>query len=135
LGEDSPPSVSITEPSDGVTVGGKRVKLRANASDDGIVVQVEFLLSGGPDSLVSKPIGYDSDNSDGIFIRWDSKAVADGLYVLTAEATDNATVPQSKLSNPISITVDNGGGGGGGGGGDSGGGPNCPPNSNKPACR
>jgi hypothetical protein len=127
------PSVSITEPSDGATVGGKRVKLRANASDDGVVVQVEFFLTGG--SLVDEPIGYDDDNSDGIFIRWDSKAVADGLYVLTAEATDNATVPQSKLSNPISITVDNGGGGGGGGGGDSGGGPNCPPNSNKPACR
>lgn len=35
----------------------------------------------------------------------------------------------------VTATTDGVVGGGGGGGGDGGGGPNCPPNSNKPACR
>lgn len=128
-GGDSPPTVSITEPFDGVTVSGKRVKLRADASDDNGVTQVEFFLAGGPGNLQRTSVGVDTDSSDGILVRWDSKTVADGAdYELTAVATDNAASPQSTNSDPIYITVDNGGGGGDGGN-------NCPPNSNKPACR
>ena len=130
LGEDNPPTVSITEPLDGATVGGKRVKIRADASDDFGVTQVELFLAGGPDGLASTSIGVDGDNSDGILVRWDSKTVTDGPnYELTAVATDNAPTPQSTISDPIFITIDNGGGS------SSGSGPNCPPNSNKPACR
>ena len=127
---DDPPSVSITEPLNNATVGGKRVKLRADASDDNGVTQVEFFLAGGPYSLASMSIGVDGDNSDGILVRWDSKTVVDGPgYVMTAVATDNAAEPQSTLSVPILITVENGGGSSGGSE------PNCPPKSNKPACQ
>ena len=124
---DDPPSVSITEPLNFATVGGKRVKLRADASDDNDVTLVEFFLAGGPDGLASTFIGDDGDNSDGILIRWDSKTVTNGPnYELTAVAADNAS--QSTISNTVFFTVDNGGGSGSSG-------PNCPPNSNKPACR
>ncbi len=116
-GEDNPPSVTITEPTGG-TVSGKRVKLRADASDDYGVTQVEFRLDG-------VLIGTDNDGSNGWLFRWDSRTMANGSYSLTAQATD--TKPQTgPMSDPVNIIVDNGGNGGG---------TNCPPNSNKPACR
>ncbi len=93
---DSPPSVSITSPSDGATVSGQ-VSIEADATDDGSVTQVEFFVDGGS-------IGTDSDGSDGWSVDWNTENYADGDHTVTAEATDDAG---QTASDQISVTVDN----------------------------
>jgi len=95
---DNPPSVSITNPSDGDTVFGL-VTVIAVASDDDDVTQVEFFVDG-------KSIGVDSDSSGGWSASWDTTTVDDGTCTLTAKATD--TAPQTTTSAGVEVTVDNG---------------------------
>jgi len=96
---DSPPSVSITNPSDGATVSGT-VSVTADASDDSGVSQVEFFIDGSS-------IGVDSDGSDGYSTSWDTTAYADGGHTVEAVATDSAG---QTASDSVSVTVDNSGG-------------------------
>lgn len=93
---DNPPSVSITNPSDGATVSGT-VSVTADASDDDAVTQVEFFVDGGS-------IGVDSDSSDGWSTSWDTTAYADGSHSVSATATDTAG---QTASDSVSVTVDN----------------------------
>jgi hypothetical protein len=93
---DDPPTVSITNPSDGETVSGS-VNITADASDDGSVSQVEFLVD-------NSSIGTDSDGSDGWSTSWNTEDYEDGGHTVTAEATDDAGQPSSA---EIMVTVDN----------------------------
>lgn len=93
---DSPPSVSITNPSDGETVSGT-VTIAADASDDGSVTQVEFFVDGSS-------VGTDTDGNDGWSVSWDSNNVSDGDHTATAEATDDAGQTSSDSNG---FTVDN----------------------------
>ena len=97
---DNPPSVSVTNPTDGATVSGT-VTVTADASDDNGVSQVEFFVDGGS-------IGVDSDGSDGWSASWDTTTYVDGGHTVEAVATDSAG---QTASDSVSVTVDNSGGG------------------------
>ena len=107
---DNPPTVTITQPTDGAEVSGKRSKVVADASDDNGVTRVEFLIN-------EDTVCVDSDGSNGWSCRWDTKVYQDGPYDLIARAWDNAA---QSMQSSIPITVknskdgDDGGGGGGG---------------------
>jgi hypothetical protein len=97
-GTNVPPTVSITNPTNGATVSGSSVMISANASDsDGTVTQVAFFVD-------STSIGTDTNGSDGWSVLWDSTRVADGAHTLTATATDNAG---GEGNQSISVTVQN----------------------------
>lgn len=96
---DSPPTVDITNPSEGAVVSDS-VNLTATAADDVAVTQVAFFADG-----VS--IGTDTSGSDGWSVSWDTTLVVDGLHTLSAIATDTSG---KTGSDSISISVDNGGG-------------------------
>ncbi|MHC4867880.1 MAG: Ig-like domain-containing protein, partial [Planctomycetota bacterium] len=93
---DNPPSVDITNPSDGATVSSN-VTVSADAIDDDGVTQVEFFVDG-----VS--IGVDTDSSDGWSASWNTIAEGDGSHTVGATATDTAL---QIASDSISVTVDN----------------------------
>ncbi|MDY6892457.1 MAG: S8 family serine peptidase [Chloroflexota bacterium] len=80
--DDTPPSVTIANPSDGATVSGT-VPVIANASDDNGVTQVEFFINGSS-------IGVDSNGLDGWSASWDTTDVADGSHTVSATVTDTA---------------------------------------------
>jgi subtilisin family serine protease len=86
---DAPPSVTITNPAPGATVGG--------------AVQVEFFVGG-------TSIGVDTNGGDGWSASWDTTAYSDGGYTVSATATDDASPAQSD-SDSITVSVDNSGGG------------------------
>jgi hypothetical protein len=94
---DGPPSVSITNPSDGGIVSGTAVNITADASDDVGVDQVEFFVDGGS-------IGIDTNGADGWSAVWDSTSVTDGAYTMSVTATDTAS---QTASDSIGITVNN----------------------------
>jgi hypothetical protein len=78
----TPPSVSLSAPSEGATVRGSLVALKATASDNVAVANVQFIIAGknvGP-ALLSPP--YTT--------VWDSTTVADGSYTLYAVALDTS---------------------------------------------
>jgi hypothetical protein len=82
---DNPPYVFITSHYDFDIVSGT-VGVTADASDDNGVTQVEFFVDG---TTVSESIGVDTDNTDAHYgVTWDSTAVTDDLYIITATATD-----------------------------------------------
>ena len=78
--EDDPPTVTITEPTDQSTVSGD-VTIRADASDDNGVTQVEFFAEG-------TSLGVDLDGSNGWSAVWHTTADDNGSHVITARATD-----------------------------------------------
>lgn len=77
----TPPTVSITAPTEGATVGGA-VGVTASASDNVGVVGVQFKLDGAN-------LGAE-DMTSPYSISWDSTAVANGSHTLTAIARDAA---------------------------------------------
>jgi len=101
---DYPPTVNITNPTDGSMVSGT-VDLTADASDDNGVTQVEFFVDGFS-------VGVDTDGTDGWSTTWDTSATdanddplyPDGDYTITAAATDTGG---QTASDSISATVDN----------------------------
>ena len=95
-GTDDPPTISITNPTEGATVSGT-VTVSADATDDNGVSQVEFFVDGSS-------LGVDSDGSDGWSIGWDTTTASDGSHTIAAEATDTAS---QTASDQISVTVDN----------------------------
>lgn len=94
---DTPPSVSISSPGGGASVSGT-VTVAANASDDNGVTRVEFFANG-----VS--IGADTNAAGGWSVGWDTTALPNGSYSLTARATDTAN--QETTSVPVAVSVDN----------------------------
>ena len=93
---DNPPSIEITNPSEGATLSGT-VTVTAAASDDNGVSQVEFFVDG-------TSIGVDTTSSDGWSATWNTTLDPDGEYLVSATATD--TMEQTG-SDSISVTVSN----------------------------
>ncbi|MDY7076208.1 MAG: Ig-like domain-containing protein [Chloroflexota bacterium] len=97
--DNTPPTVSITNPTEGETVAGT-IDVVADANDATTeVTQVEFFVDGGS-------IGVDTDGSDGWSVSWDTLSVGNGNHDLTATATDAAD--NIATSDPVTVTVDNG---------------------------
>ena len=91
---DNPPTVTITNPSDGDTVSGT-IDITANPTDDVGVDWVDFYNG-------STLIGTDTESP--YSVSWDSTTVADGTYTFKATVTDTA---DHQASDSISILVDN----------------------------
>lgn len=92
----TPPSVAITQPSNGATVGGI-VTIEAAATDDVGVAGVQFVLNGNP-------LGPE-DTAAPYAIAWDTTGSADGSHTLTATARD--TAGNTATSAPIGVIVSN----------------------------
>ncbi|MEK7659889.1 MAG: S8 family serine peptidase [Patescibacteria group bacterium] len=92
---DTPPTVTLTAPSNGATVKGT-ITMWANASDDKGVARVDFKVDG---------VTVGSDTTSSYSYAWNSTSVADGVHTITAVAVD--TSGQTTTSAARSITVDN----------------------------
>jgi Domain of unknown function (DUF4082)/Bacterial Ig-like domain/Concanavalin A-like lectin/glucanases superfamily/Bacterial Ig domain len=93
--DNTPPTVSITAPAAGNVTGN--VTVSANASDNVAVVGVQFLLNGANLGTEDLTAPYS--------ISWNSFAVANGTYTLTAVARDAAG--NTTTSAGVVITVSN----------------------------
>ena len=100
---DSPPTVSVTQPTAGSNLSGT-VLVAANAADDKGVTQVAFFVDGAQ-------IGVDGNGADGWSLPWNTLTATNGAHTLGAMATDTAgnktssgTVPVN-VSNAASTTV------------------------------
>lgn len=89
------PTVSLTAPSGGTTVAGTE-KLTANASDNGQVTEVDFLVDG-------KVVG--TSGASPYSFDWNTNSVTDGQHNLTARAYD--AKGNSATSGSVTVTVDN----------------------------
>jgi hypothetical protein len=96
-GDTTPPTVSITAPSAGLTVRGMAVAVSATASDNVGVVGVQFKLDGAN-------LGAE-DTTSPYGVSWDSLNSANGSHTLTAVARDAAG--NSTTSAGITVTVSN----------------------------
>ncbi|NHJ84958.1 MAG: hypothetical protein FK734_05820 [Asgard group archaeon] len=94
----TPPTVSITSPSNGATVSGTTT-ITASASDNVGVSSVVFYIDGSQ-------VGTDTTAS--YTYSWDTTAYADGSHTIYARAYDAAG--NYGTSTTITVTVDNGGG-------------------------
>jgi hypothetical protein len=88
------PTVALTSPASGTTVGPGPVALAATASDDVGVGKVTFLVDGKTMATKYKPTAYT--------YTW--TPAASGTYTLTAQATDAGRNVGS--SAPVTIAVD-----------------------------
>jgi hypothetical protein len=93
----TPPTVSLTAPTNGATVSGT-VTLTANAADNVGVVGVQFFVNG-------TAVGAE-DTSSPYSISWNSATVANGSgYTITARARDAAT--NQTTSTVVTVNVSN----------------------------
>lgn len=100
LADTTPPTVNITSPSSGSTVGGT-VTIQANAFDENGgsgLSKVEFYVNGALRG---------TDNATPFSYTWDTTGINAGNYTLTARAYDSASPANSTLSSSIAVTVDN----------------------------
>lgn len=93
--DSTPPTVSITSPASGTTVGGS-VAVNATAADNVAVARVELLV-GGVVRVTDMAAPYN-------FI-WNTATLNDGSYILTARAFDAAG--NNTTSAPINLVVSN----------------------------
>ncbi|MDQ5840791.1 MAG: Ig-like domain-containing protein, partial [Chloroflexota bacterium] len=91
---DDPPTVTLTAPAEGSTVGGT-VQMQANASDDVGVTQVEFRAGGTT---------MGTDTNAPFTASWDTTTAGGGLTTVTAIATDTSAKTTSDSND---VTVDN----------------------------
>jgi chitodextrinase len=97
--DNTPPSISLTAPTDGLTVSGI-LQLSADALDDVAVDHVDFLVNG---TVV------DTEPESPYTFTWDTTSLPDGtLAVITARAVDTST--NATISNSRSVTINNAGG-------------------------
>ncbi len=94
--DQEPPAVALTSPANGSRVSNT-VALTADASDNVGVARVEFYHSG------SRLIGASAGPA--YAVSWDTTALADSEYTLTAVAFDAAG--NSATSAPVVVTVNN----------------------------
>jgi beta-glucanase (GH16 family) len=94
----TPPSVSVTAPSNSATVSGA-VTVRASASDNVGVASVQFTLDG---VALASP-----DTTAPYQVAWSTGTVANGTHTLRAIARDAAG--NSRTSAAITVTVSNAG--------------------------
>lgn len=98
-GDTTPPTTSITAPSNGATVSGT-TSVTASASDNVGVQRVEFFLDGALQSTdMNSPYAW----------SWSTTGTSNGAHVLTSKAWDAAN--NSTTSAAVNVTVSNGGGG------------------------
>jgi subtilisin family serine protease len=76
----TPPSVTITQPSDGATVSGN-VTIKASASDNVAVAKVDFYVDG---SLLA------TDSSSPYSVTWNSGTVSRGSHTIKVVVTDTS---------------------------------------------
>jgi len=97
--ETGPPTVEITSPADGDTVGGESVLIEAKAAAfaGSNIKQVEFFVDG-------ESLGTDTDRADGWSYDWDSTGVTDGNHTIKATATDSQDQSSDHI---ITIIVEN----------------------------
>lgn len=93
-GDTTPPSISITSPSNNATVAGN-VTFSANASDNVGVAFVEFWVDGAWQA---------ADTSAPYSCSWDSRSVSNGAHTLMAIAEDTSG---NRTSTWISVNVAN----------------------------
>lgn len=94
----TPPNVTITTPQNGAEVSGLSI-IRANVSDNGGILKVEFLLDG---SLLA----VSEDTSEPFEYAWDTKPYETGSqHSISARAYD--TSDNQKDSEAIIVTVNN----------------------------
>ncbi len=91
------PVVSVTAPAEGATVSGATVALSADATDNVGVVGVQFRVNGANVGVEDTVAPYT--------VNWDSTAVANGAYQITAVARDAAG--NSTTSPAVNVTVNN----------------------------
>src|SRR5207245_3276339 len=89
-------SVSITAPPNGSTVAST-IPVTANASGNGGVVGVQFLLDNAP-------LGSE-DTAAPYSVSWDTTKSTNGNHTLTARARDAAG--NTNTSSPVTVTVSN----------------------------
>lgn len=96
VADTTPPTVSLTAPSNGASVSGT-VSVSASASDDVGVVGVQFKLDGAAlgAEVLSSPYS----------MSWDTTTASNGAHALTATARDAAGNPT--VSSAVSVTVGN----------------------------
>jgi len=93
----TPPTVSITSPASGATVGGTTT-VTASASDNVGVVGVQFLLDGAN-------LGAE-DTATPYSMSWNTTTASNGSHTLSAVARDAAG--NRTTSAPVTVTVANG---------------------------
>lgn len=97
----TPPTVALTSPTDGTTVSGT-ISVTATASDvDSDLTGVQFKLNGA--NLGSQ------DTSSPYSYSWNTTSASNGVYTITAVATDGAG--NSTTSAARTVTVSNASGG------------------------
>ena len=92
----TPPTVTITSPTDGTTISGT-VTVSANATDNVTVAGVQFQLNGTNLGAEDTVAPYS--------IPWNTASVPNGTYQLTAIARDAAS--NLATSPAVNVTVDN----------------------------
>ena len=92
----TPPTVAISTPAAGSTVSGP-VPITANASDNGVVAGVRFLVDGAQ-------LGAE-DTASPYSVNWDTTTASDGSHSLTAVARDG--VGNMATSAAVTVTVSN----------------------------
>ncbi len=92
----TPPTVSMTSPTDGATVSGVTT-LAANATDDSAVASVQFKVGGTNLGVPDTTAPYTTS--------WDTTSLLSGPRTLTAVATDTAGL--TSTSAPVSVQVSN----------------------------
>lgn len=111
LGADYLPAADVTGPVAGATVSGV-VELKAVVfNDDGAVDHVTFAAANWTDGSAPQVFAATFSETDGTWsISWDTTDLTDGLYKITATATEGTVgANQSGTSSPIFVTVENGG--------------------------
>ncbi len=95
-GDSTPPTVSITNPTQNETVSGT-TPLAANAADNVALASVQFFVDG---QQVGGPV-----TSPPYAINWDTTTVNSGTHTVSAQATD--TSGNVGISSPVTVTVQN----------------------------
>jgi poly(3-hydroxybutyrate) depolymerase len=93
----TPPSVSISAPTDGATVSGASVTISASASDDTGVVGVQFKVDGSNQGSEDTTAPYG--------ITWDTTGLSNATHTITAVARDGFS--HSTTSSTVTVTVSN----------------------------
>jgi hypothetical protein len=93
----TPPTVSLTSPTEGSTVSGTTVAVSADAVDNVGVAGVQFVLDGNP-------LGSE-DTSSPFGLMWNTTGVLNGPHVLRAIARDAAG--NSTTAADVHVTVSN----------------------------
>jgi hypothetical protein len=100
VADKTPPTVSITSPSNSTVLKGT-VNITANAADNAGgtgVSKVEFYVDG---------LLKSTDTSSPYAFSWDSTTASNASHSLTATAYDGAVPANSTTSGAVSVTVDN----------------------------